>query len=88
MSSFKGNPKEVDEFLGGPPEKVQPIKKQEEKRETPTPPEPRIQKNFRVRKSIADELMREAMEESIRTGRRVTQEGIIEQILEERYKDI
>jgi len=31
--------------------------------------------------------MREAMEESIRTGVRVTQESIVEMMLEDRYKD-
>jgi cellulose biosynthesis protein BcsQ len=39
------------------------------------------------RECNVEELMREALEESIRTGVRVTQEGIVEAILEERYKD-
>jgi cellulose biosynthesis protein BcsQ len=39
------------------------------------------------RECNVEELTREALEESIRTGVRVTQEGIVEAILEERYKD-
>lgn len=66
---------------------VQPIKEEPEDKRQPLRPEVRVQKNFRVRQSIANELMREAVEESIRLGIRVTQDSIIEEMLEERYKD-
>jgi hypothetical protein len=77
---MKDSPKDVDTYLSSA--EARPVHKP-----TYSPPEPRVQKNFRVRKSIADELMREAMEESIRTGVRVTQESIVEMMLEDRYKD-
>ncbi|SHM16769.1 hypothetical protein [Vreelandella subglaciescola] len=77
---MKDSPSNLDGFLNG-------ASKKPEVEAAPSRPEPKVQKNFRVRRSIAEELTREALEESIRTGVRVTQEGIVEAILEERYKD-
>ncbi len=87
MSNIKGKTKTAEEFMYGSAGNVQPIKEEPVERRQPLRPEPRVQKNFRVRQSIANELMREAMEESIRLGIRVTQDSIIEEMLEERYKD-
>ncbi len=89
MSNFKGKPDEVDKvekYLSSV-DKEESAPEKPRQTPTPAPPEQRIQKNFKIRKSVADKLMREAMEETIRTGYRVTQEAIVEAVLEERYKD-
>ncbi len=82
----------VDQFLEGADKESPAKKKNDEKRsaggaEVPVKKEPKVQKNFRIRKSLADKLKLEAVKKSIEIDDRVTEESIIEQLLEDYFEE-
>lgn len=87
MSNVKTRPKlDENEFLNGAGN-VQPIQKEPEDKRQPLRPEPKIHKTVRMPRWISDELRKEATDETIRTGVVVSQESIVQAVLEEYYKD-
>lgn len=91
IKSFKKDP---NDFLeGGEADKAvnKPVAREEARPKTPEPvievvkPEPTVQKLFRLRWDIANALKIGAAHESAKTGKRVTETDIVQQLLKQHY---
>lgn len=54
---------------------------------TAPPPPPRVQKNIRLRKDLAEKLTREALDLTLKHGVKVHEGSIVDFLLEQRYGD-
>ena len=91
IKSFRKDPNdfleggEADKALTKPAPREQPAAKVQEPVIEALKPEPTVQKLFRLRWDIANALKIGAAQESAKTGKRVTETDIVQQLLKQHY---
>ncbi len=84
-------PENVEEFINGASAEESKQPKEEPSSNpradimTAPPPPPRVQKNIRLRKDLAEKLTREALDLTLKHGVKVHEGSIVDFLLEQRY---